>query len=84
VLDRLSRLLLRGEVNVNDVRGISKCKYLKDCEVNMGDDAFDTKTFSLVEQLRDIWDGRSTYNDDGEWLDNVHEAVRNLQSHIGA
>jgi len=29
----------------------------------------------LVEQMRDIWSGRTAYKDDAEWLDNVEAII---------
>lgn len=36
-----------------------------------------------VEQLRDIWCGRLTYNDDGDWLDNVEATLMELCAKAG-
>jgi len=36
------------------------------------------KQGGLVEQLRDIWTGRETYNDDDEWIDNLGSIIDEL------
>lgn len=46
--------------------------------MSLEDDIQRTKLVDLVEQLRDVWNGRDTYDDDEEWLDNTHEAIRDL------
>ena len=33
---------------------------------------------NLIEQLRDIWTGRSTYDNDKEWLDNIGHMIGEL------
>jgi len=38
---------------------------------------------SLVEQLRDIWTGRDTYDSEKEWLDNVEFQIRELCAATG-
>ncbi len=40
-------------------------------------------TIELVEQLRDIYCGRLTYNDDVEWLDNVDAIMDELCLELG-
>ncbi len=40
------------------------------------------KTIELVEQLRDIYCGRLTYDNDVEWLDNVDAAMSDLCSEL--
>lgn len=53
--------------------------YTKDEE----DNVWHTKLVDKVEQLRDMWDGQETYDDDQEWLDNVEAALRDLQNFMG-
>lgn len=42
-----------------------------------------TGVYNDVEQLRDLWCGRLTYNNDGEWLDNVESMVESLSKRAG-
>jgi hypothetical protein len=37
-----------------------------------------TEFIQEIEQLRDIWTGRDTYNSDAEWLDHVNAALGEL------
>lgn len=39
--------------------------------------------YNDVEQLRDIWCGRLTYDDDGQWLDNVEAIIQSLSKRAG-
>lgn len=37
----------------------------------------------MVEQLRDIYCGRATYNDDAEWVANLDHQMRQLCDEVG-
>jgi len=39
---------------------------------------YDLVEHELIEQLRDIWTGRKTYEDDEEWLSNLEEIVTEI------
>jgi hypothetical protein len=39
---------------------------------------YDLVEHELIEQLRDIWTGRKTYEDDEEWLSNLKEIVTEI------
>jgi len=39
---------------------------------------YDLVEHELIEQLKDIWTGRKTYEDDEEWLSNLEEIVTEI------